>query len=157
MTVLGTDPRPGGASADGIERTSLPDLLGRSDAVAVCASRSYGDPALLGPAELALLRPGAWLVNPARAALVDTDAVVAAVRAGRLRGYAVDDTVLDPLTHADLLAEGRVLQTGHSAWWRDEVLERGARLWGEAVLRVADDVVARRAAAPAGEDEAVGA
>jgi phosphoglycerate dehydrogenase-like enzyme len=142
MRVIGTDPDPA-AGAPGVPRTDLPDLLRRSDAVALCASRRFGEGPLLGPAELALVRPGTWLVNPARAALVDTAAAVAAVRAGRLRGYAVDDTVLGP-GHTDLLAEGRVLQTGHSAWWRDEVLERGGRQWSAAILEVAD----RLAAAP---------
>jgi phosphoglycerate dehydrogenase-like enzyme len=70
----------------------------------------------------------------ARAGLVDTAAAVHAVRAGRLRGYAVDDTVLDPVADADVLGEGRVLQTGHSAWWRDEALVRGRRMWGADLL-----------------------
>jgi len=34
----------------------------------------------------------------------------------------------------DLLDEGRVLQTGHSAWWKDEVLDRGSRMWGERLV-----------------------
>ncbi len=135
MQVIGTDPDPD--AGPGVRRTGLPELLRRSDAVALCPSREFGDPALVGPAELALMKPGAWLVNPTRAALVDTAAVVRAVRAGRLRGYAVDDTVLGP-QDADLVAEGRVIQTGHSAWWRDEVLARGGQLWGEAILDAAD-------------------
>lgn len=77
---------------------------------------------------------GGLLVNVARAALVDTAAAAAAVRSGALRGYAVDDDVLDRDADGDLLAEGRVLQTGHSAWWRDETLERGRRMWGEHLL-----------------------
>jgi phosphoglycerate dehydrogenase-like enzyme len=150
MHVVGSDPRtavPGAGSGGGplVERTSLEDLLRRSDAVCVCAARTFGAPALLGPRELAVMRPGAWLVNASRAALVDTPAAVAALRSGSLRGYAVDDTVLDPLVDGDLLAEGRVLQTGHSAWWRDEVLERGARMWGRAILDVVDRLAAARA------------
>ena len=73
-------------------------------------------------------------MNVARSALVDTAAAVAAIRARHLRGYAVDDTVLDPAVDGDLLTEGRVLQTGHSAWWRDEVVDRGARMWGEQIV-----------------------
>ena len=40
------------------------------------------------------------------------------------------------------VAEGRVVQTGHSAWWRDEVLERGGQLWGQAILDAADRLAA---------------
>jgi phosphoglycerate dehydrogenase-like enzyme len=80
------------------------------------------------------MRRGAFLVNVSRATLVDVAAATTAVRDGRLRGYAVDDVVLDPRVDGDLLAEGRVVQTGHSAWWRDEVLERGRRMWAQHLL-----------------------
>jgi hypothetical protein len=70
------------------------------------------------------------------------------VRSGRLRGYAVDDTVVDAVRDGDLLAEGRLLQTGHSAWWRDEVIERGPQMWGERLVAAVRgrprDVVAER-------------
>jgi len=102
--------------------------------VAVCASHRFGGPPILRTAELAQLGPDAFVVNVGRSALVDTDAAVDALRARRLRGYAVDDTVCDPVRHADVLREGRLLQTGHSAWWRDEVLRRGAGMWGDRLI-----------------------
>jgi phosphoglycerate dehydrogenase-like enzyme len=140
MRVLGCDPdlaaRTRAAGLD-IEVVELHTLLRRSDAVALTASSSFGDPPILGAAQLRRLRPGALLVNPARSSLVDTRAVVAALRAGQLQSYAVDDIVLDPALDGDLLDQGRVLQTGHSAWWRDEVLERGACAWGKALLAAA--------------------
>ena len=137
MRVVGTDIDRGAEAAartSGVEMGSIDWLLGRSDAVVVCASHSFSSPPIIGREELAAMRDGALLVNVARSALVDTAAATAAVRCGQLRGYAVDDAVLDPCADGDLLAEGRVLQTGHSAWWRDEVLERGARMWGEHLL-----------------------
>lgn len=48
----------------------------------------------------------------------------------------IDPILLDELPR---LRGGRVLQTGHSAWWRDEVLERGARMWGERLLAAVRD------------------
>jgi phosphoglycerate dehydrogenase-like enzyme len=137
MCVTACDPDPcavARAAAAGAPLLDLPHLLAGSDAVVVCASETFGAPPVLGAAELDLLPSGALLVNVARAGLVDTAAAVHAVRTGRLRGYAVDDTVLDPRAHADVLAEGRILQTGHSAWWRDEALERGRRMWGSDLL-----------------------
>jgi phosphoglycerate dehydrogenase-like enzyme len=122
------------ARGKGIVMTSLRDLLVGSDAVVVCVSHAFRAPAVLGPTELRQVRRGAFLVNVSRATLVDTAAAIAAVRAGRLRGYAVDDVVLDPQVDGDLLAEGRVLQTAHSAWWRDEVLKRGRRMWAHHLL-----------------------
>jgi phosphoglycerate dehydrogenase-like enzyme len=132
MRVMGYDIDEAATAAArdrGIAMTSRRELLVGSDALVVCASHAFGAPAIMAAAELRLMRRGAFLVNVSRAVLVDTAAAVAAVRAGRLRGYAVDDVVLDPQVDSDLLAEGRVLQTAHSAWWRDEVLERGRRMW----------------------------
>ena len=137
MRVFGHDIDPGAvveASRAGIEMTSLDAVLVGSDVVMVCASHRFGAPPLVGAAQLHRMCRGALLVNVARAALVDTEAAAAAVRAGALRGYAVDDDVLDRERDRDLLREGRVLQTGHSAWWRDEVLERGRRMWAEHLL-----------------------
>ena len=137
MRVIGND-IDGIAVADaraaGIPMTSLDKLLATADAVMVCASHGFGDTALLGARELHQMRCGSLLVNVTRAALVDTAAAAAAVRAGAIRGYAVDDEVLCPALDGDLIAQGRVLQTGHSAWWRDEVLDRGRRMWGEHLI-----------------------
>lgn len=142
MRVLGHDIDPlavRAAQSAGFSMVDREALLARSDALVVCASHRFGAPAALGAAELHRMRRHALLVNVARAALVDTAAAAASVRAGRLRGYAVDDVVLSEAVDGDLLREGRVLQTGHSAWWRDEVLERGRRMWGEHVLAAVDD------------------
>ena len=126
------------ASRHGIEIVDhLDELLQRSDAVAVCASTTYGGSAILRRREIGLLRAHALLVNTARSSLVDTRAVTCALRAGRLGGYGVDDVVLDPAVDGDLLDQGRVLQTGHSAWWSDEALARGARMWGERLVAAA--------------------
>lgn len=140
MRVIGHDVDPRAesrAQRSGIVMGSLEWLLANSDAVVLCASHRFGAPPIVGASELATMGERSLLVNVARSALVDTVAAVAAVRSGRLRGYAVDDTVIDPSTDGDLLAEGRVLQTGHSAWWRDDVLDRGARLWGDRLVAAA--------------------
>ena len=127
------------ARANGVRTGGLGWLLRRSHAVVVCASQTYNRSPIVGTHELGLLPPAALLVNVARAALVDTVAATTAIRSGGLRGYAVDDTVLDPVVDGDLLTEGRVLQTGHSGWWRDEVLARGARMWGQRLLAAVRD------------------
>lgn len=134
MTVVGCDVDPAvrrGRAAAGTAMVDLRELLAVSDAVALCASAHESGRPIVGAPELRRLRAHAFVANVGRPHLVDTHAVVAAIRAGRLRGYAVDEVVLDPVRDADLLTEGRVLQTGHSAWWRDEVLRRGGDHWFE--------------------------
>ena len=137
MRVVGTDidaKAVARASASGVAMGDLDWLLAQSDAVAVCASHTFGTPPIVSESQIARLPPDALLINVARPALVSTAAVTAALRAGQLRGYAVDDVVLDANADDDLLCTGRVLQTGHSAWWRDEVLQRGAAMWGERLV-----------------------
>lgn len=137
LRVVGHDTDPAAearARAHGIPMTDLDDLLRGSDAVALAASHTRGRLPVLGWRQLALLRPGGLVVNVGRPGLVDTAAVVAALRTGHVRGYAVDDVVVDPRRDGDLLEQGRLLQTGHSAWWRDEVLDRGAQMWGDRLL-----------------------
>ncbi|MGE9808387.1 MULTISPECIES: 2-hydroxyacid dehydrogenase [unclassified Janibacter] len=148
MRVVGTDIDPravAAATRAGHAMVPPEDLHAASDIVAVCASTTAGAPPVIDAAALAALRPQALLVNVGRPVLVDTAAVTGAIRTGHLRGYAVDDVVLDPALDGDLLSEGRVLQTGHSAWWRDEVLARGADMFGEALVEAVE-----RASAVAG-------
>lgn len=121
------DPKP----APGVTYVDLAELLESSHVVAVHCPMVFGAPAMLGAGELALMRSGSALVNASRAELVDAAAVVEAVRSGHLRGYAVDDEVFSGAGVADLLTEGRIVQTGHSAWWSDEVLDRGGLMWAE--------------------------
>jgi phosphoglycerate dehydrogenase-like enzyme len=67
---------------------ALAELLASSDAVSLHLPAVPGAPPILGAPQLALMKPDALLVNLARAALVDLDAMVAALVAGRLGGAA---------------------------------------------------------------------
>jgi len=69
---------------------ALDGLLRRADAVSLHAPGIPGAAAILGERELALLRPHALLINVSRASLVDHDAMLAALRGGRLGGVAMD-------------------------------------------------------------------
>lgn len=137
MTVVGTDIDPRArmaASRIGIRSVDHDTVFRQADVVAVCASTIPGRPPIVGAPELSMLWADGFVVNVGRPCLVDTAAVVEALSLRRLRGYAVDEVVLAPGEHGNLVAEGRLLQTGHSAWWRDEVLRRGARMFGDAIL-----------------------
>jgi phosphoglycerate dehydrogenase-like enzyme len=135
MRTLGFDRRP--RRLPGVHPAGLRELLASSDAVMLCCSRDRGAAYVLGRRELWQCRQGAVIVNVGRPGLVDSEAVAELLRSRRLRGYAVDDAVFDVVTHADLICEGRVLQTGHSAWWRDQVLVRGGVMWAEHTRRLA--------------------
>lgn len=101
----------------GVELVNLAQLLRSADIVTLHASTRPGNRHLIGAAELALMRPEAYLVNMARGELVDTDALVAALRAGRLAGAALDVFEEEPLP-ADsplrTLDPDRVILTPHT-------------------------------------------
>lgn len=88
--VLAHDPYVAPGSVADVELLDLVDLVARSDVVTLHAP---GEEVLVDAALLGRFRPGAVLVNTARAALVDEAAVAAALREGRLGRYAAD--VLD--------------------------------------------------------------
>lgn len=77
--------------------TALHTVLARADVVLVAAPYSAATHHLLGAPELAACKAGALLINIARGALVDTTALIAALREGPLGGAAIDVSDPEPL------------------------------------------------------------
>ena len=87
-----TVPRP---VAGGVEPLALARLLAESDVVVLACGLARGAPPLMDAMAISAMRAGALLINVSRSDLVDNAAVLAAIVAGQLRGYAVDDAVFD--------------------------------------------------------------
>ena len=106
--------------------TGLPTLLRESDYVALIVPLTPETAGLLGKAELALMKPGAVLINVGRGQLVDEAALVAALRSGHLGGAALDVFAQEPLPTASPLWDlPNVLVTPHSM---STALDENARL-----------------------------
>ena len=84
-------------------RSRLDDLLRESDMVSVHVPLSPETRHLLGPESLALLKPGAVLVNTSRGPVIDESALVEALRSGRLGAAGLDVYENEPAVHPDLL------------------------------------------------------
>ncbi len=69
---------------------SLGDVLAQADVVTVHVPETPLTKGLIGAAEIALMKPGAFLINNARGCVTDPLAIAAALREGRLGGYATD-------------------------------------------------------------------
>ncbi|GCD33080.1 2-hydroxyacid dehydrogenase [Streptomyces chrestomyceticus JCM 4735] len=93
---------------------SKEELLATSDFVSVHLALGDRTRGLLGASELALLKPTAYLVNTSRAAIVDQDALLAALHEGRFAGAGIDvfDTEPLPAGHPMRTAP-RLLATPH--------------------------------------------
>ncbi|MFD5908133.1 D-2-hydroxyacid dehydrogenase family protein [Streptomyces massasporeus] len=93
---------------------SKEELLADSDFVSVHLALGDRTRGLLGRAELALLKPTAYLINTSRAAIVDQDALLDALHTGRIAGAGVDVFDVEPLP-ADhpMRTAPRLLATPH--------------------------------------------
>ena len=92
-------PSKGGPTDEvyGFEEEAIHDALSRSDYVVVACPLTDRTRGLLGESEFATMPPDAVVVNAARGGIVDTEALVAALRANTIRGAALDVTDPEPL------------------------------------------------------------
>jgi D-3-phosphoglycerate dehydrogenase len=115
----------------GVQLVGLDELLAECDAITLHVPLTRETRNLIGRSQLAAMKPGAYLVNTARGAVVDVGAVLEALRAGRLAGAALDVLPREPPPVAPLAP--RLVLTPHAAWYSDSAEERSYRL---AVARV---------------------
>jgi D-3-phosphoglycerate dehydrogenase / 2-oxoglutarate reductase len=121
-TVCACDPQVGEAAirAARAEPLELDDLLRRADVVSIHAARTGLDDRMLDRRRIALLKPTAYLVNVARGAFIDEDALVEALDCGALAGAGLDVLADEPpAPQHRLLHHPRALITPHSAWYSD--------------------------------------
>jgi phosphoglycerate dehydrogenase-like enzyme len=139
MRVVGTrrhvsaaDALPAGFSRlEGPER--LYSLLGESDFVAVCCQWTPETTGLIGQHAFAAMRPGTVLVNVARGEIIDEEALIAALAAGKLRGVGLD-VYLGEFEHAPdvrLWQDERVLITPHVSGGTDVAQHRVVEVFSD--------------------------
>lgn len=123
----------------GVELVTLESLLSRADVVSLHARATPSNHGLIGSAELGAMRPGAVLINTARESLVDEEALLAALRSGRLGGAALD--VIHPPAGGGrhpLLDAPNVIVTPHIGGATHETLRRGAEMVAVAIRDILD-------------------
>lgn len=114
----------------------LQQVLARSDAVVLATPLTPETRGLIGAAELATMRPGSFLINIARGAVVDEPALITALQSGRLGGAALDVFWQEPLPpESPLWRLENVIITPHSATRSDRSNERMAALVCENLRR----------------------
>jgi D-3-phosphoglycerate dehydrogenase len=138
MRVLVHSPSVPQAEIWGAGFEPAPDLdaaLAEADYVSLHQVLTPATRGLFSRARLARMKPGATLVNTARGALVDTEALIEAVASGHLRGAAMDVFDREPLPadHPYAAAEG-ILLSPHVGGASEEAMERTAIQVAEAVI-----------------------
>ena len=113
----------------GFELVELDELLRASDVVSLHLRLSDQTKGFLGRERLALMKPGAVLVNTARGPIIDEAALIEALRARRIAGAGLDVFDVEPLPAGHPLTKlDNVVLTPHSAGIAPEVLEAGLAL-----------------------------
>ena len=130
MAVAAYDPALSDPDAGVTAPPDLAALLAAADVVSLHAPLTDATRGLIDGAALAHVKPGAVLINTARAGLIDRDALLAALDDGRLAGAAIDVFDGAPQPGDPLLARDDVVLTPHVAALTDQAF---ARMSGDAV------------------------
>jgi phosphoglycerate dehydrogenase-like enzyme len=144
MRVLAYSPSADAAQAEALEvrLTSLEEVLRQADFVTLHCRLTAQTRHLLGAAQLALLKPTAYLVNVARGGLINQAALVEALRGRRFAGAGLDVFEVEPLPPDDLLLQlDNVILTPHWLASTRDVWEATGRTMAEGVLRAAQGLV----------------
>jgi phosphoglycerate dehydrogenase-like enzyme len=139
MTILAVDPKDI-PYMRAVEYVGKPDemdeLLARADVVVNCTPHTPETEKMYGPVQFAAMKDGVYFINVSRGPIVDTDALVAALRSGKVRAAGLDVTDPEPLpSDHPLWAMTNVTITPHLATASDVRHERFQREFNANVAR----------------------
>jgi phosphoglycerate dehydrogenase-like enzyme len=118
---------------------SLLGCVADVDSVVIAASYQAGQPPLVDDTVLRAMRPGGWLVNIARGALLDADAALAHLDTGHLAGIGLDVFPTEPYpADGPFLGHPRVMATAHTAALTSDYFVAASRRLGDALASYLD-------------------
>jgi len=143
MRVIATrrHPERGALHADTVlPQSQLETLLAGSDFVVIAVPRTPETTGMIGAAQLKQMRPGAWLINIARGAIVDEPALIRALQAKEIAGAALDVFAEEPLPpDSPLWAMDNILIMPHNSWSTPHLEMREAAIFLENLTRYLHD------------------
>ena len=137
LAVSRRGPKPGDVPVDfhgGPD--SLHEVLRQADFIIVAPPLNDETRGLLGQAEFACMKPTAFVINVARGPVLDYDALLAALKEGRIAGAGLDVFRYEPFDPADPIFSYNVLATPHIGGATDLSLQGIAKKVAENVNRV---------------------
>lgn len=123
--------------AAGAEPAGFEDIFRQSDYVLINCPLNPQTRKLVGAAQLAMMKPSAFLINTARGPIVDESALIEALQERRLAGAALDVFEAEPLpAGSPLMTLDNVILTSHSLGWTEELFRDMGRIDCEGALAV---------------------
>jgi D-3-phosphoglycerate dehydrogenase len=140
MRVIGHDPFVSEDYARNlkVELVSMDQLLKEADFITLHVPLTAATSKLVGGRELAQLKPTARIINCARGGVIDEEALLEAIKAGRIAGAAFDVFDHEPLTDSPLFREDKIIVTPHLGASTVEAQTSVARDVATEVLAVLD-------------------
>ncbi len=136
--VADTEPDEITALIDMLPADGLPELMAQSDFIVLALPLTPETTDIFNSDLLGHAKPGAWLINIARGALVDERALVRAIRDGPLGGAVLDAFREEPLpADSELYSTPNVIVTPHTSWSSARVLDRSIELFCDNLGRFA--------------------
>lgn len=115
---------PARAQQLGVTLVELDELMRRSDFITIHIPKTPETTNLIGAAEFALAKPTLRIVNASRGGIIDEDALLNALTAGRIAGAGLDVFVSEPPTGSPLLGAPGIQLTPHLGASTDEAQEK---------------------------------
>lgn len=125
LKMIAYDPylNPAKAQELGVELVSFEELLQRSDYVTIHCPATAQNRHMFNDAAFALMKPTAYLINCARGAIVDTNALITALQTGKIAGAALDVIEKEPIEKDNPLLEmDNVIIASHFGGYSEEAI-----------------------------------
>lgn len=119
MKIIGLN--KSGKPVKGVKLVKLETLLKESDVIVICAPLTKETTKMISSKEIAIMKNGVILVNPAVEEITDKKAVLEGVESGKIFGFGIETAVMTPVPKDDpYLRHPRVLLTPHNAFNTEE-------------------------------------
>jgi D-3-phosphoglycerate dehydrogenase len=123
-------------NAEGIELMTLPEVMKQSDIVSIHARYTVDTHHLISKKEIALMKPGAILINTARSGLVDQEGLVQALKEKQIRGAGLDVFDVEPIPEKDeILKLHNITITPHLAGSTADAFTNSPKLFSNMLLQ----------------------
>jgi len=137
MKVLAYDPYPEKSfnPSPDFSYCRFDALLSASDIISLHCPAPENGRAIIDTQAISKMKDGVYLVNTARAELVDNNAALAALRVGKIAGLALDVFETEPPDDWELVKDHRVIATPHTGGFTKESIDRAVRAAVDNLLR----------------------